>query len=147
MFFSLISFIHFKFPMLRGQNLSNKHADILGSQFGSPPLCSVSVSIKPWKHVFPSTRLCSHNFPSVSPGLGSPPALLPRKLTAGSPQKCPPRKEKEKHRPKPPIFGFHVHFPGGTNTVLGCSSCFFDDPFCILLNHILLQAPLKTAKK
>ena len=39
------------------------------------------------------------------------PSLIPRKLTAGS-CKWNLRMEKEKHRPQPPIFGFHVSFRG-----------------------------------
>ena len=69
-----IDFIHFKSPRLRWKDIyqTPKNADI----FGSSPLYGVHESIKAMEivDIDSPTRLCSHNFPSVSQGLGSPPA-------------------------------------------------------------------------
>ena len=67
-----IDFIHFKSPRLRWKHIyqTQKPHDI----FGSSPLYWVHEFIKAMEiSMLTSTRLCSHNFPSVSQGLGSPP--------------------------------------------------------------------------
>lgn len=73
-----IDFNNFKSPRLRWTYLSNpqnrRYLWIISFALGCmSPIKAMEISM------LTSTRLCSHNFPSVSQGLGSPPAPLDKK--------------------------------------------------------------------